>query len=340
MFKNSASIMFFITLASGVMITISSNSWLGAWMGLEINLLSFIPILMNNNNVFTTEAALKYFLIQALASSSFLFFILMEILFKKITLNSNDFMITLLISSPLMMKSGIAPLHWWFPSVMEGLNWMNCLIMMTLQKIAPIILLSLLLNNILMNLISLTSILFGSIGGMNQLSIRKIMTYSSINHIGWMMSALMIGENLWIFYFTIYSMMSITFISAIKLLNISFINQISMLNNNLWTPKFMIFSLLLSLGGLPPFLGFLPKWIIIQILINNCMTFQATFMVVLSLITLYYYLRMCYSSFMILHSEPSWNMLTKMNNTPLNYSWLLLTSLLGLLLTPITIMFM
>nr|YP_010946661.1 NADH dehydrogenase subunit 2 [Margattea angusta]WGO57379.1 NADH dehydrogenase subunit 2 [Margattea angusta] len=339
MLKTSAGIMFYFTLMSGVMITISSNSWMGAWMGLEINLLSFIPILMNNNNIFTTEAALKYFLIQALASSTLLFLVIMNILLETtITLN-HKMLSMIMISSPLMLKSGMAPLHWWFPSVMEGLNWNNCFIMMTLQKIAPIILLSLLSNSTLMFSISLLSVVIGSIGGMNQLSIRKLMTYSSINHIGWMLSALMIGETLWTLYFLIYSILTATLVLITKFTNISFINQINLINNNMWIPKFIMFSSFLSLGGLPPFMGFLPKWIIIQNLIINNMNYQVTLMVLMSLITLFYYLRMCYSSFMILHSEPSWNMTTK-NNLPLKYSLLLTFTLTGLLFSPSVILFM
>nr|YP_010946596.1 NADH dehydrogenase subunit 2 [Margattea spinosa]WGO57314.1 NADH dehydrogenase subunit 2 [Margattea spinosa] len=336
MLKTSASIMFYSTLISGVMITISSNSWMGAWMGLEINLLSFIPILMNNKNIFTTEAALKYFLIQVLASSTLLFFIITGILLEMINPNISNLM-TVMASSPLLLKGGMAPLHWWFPSVMEGLNWNNCLIMMTLQKIAPIILLSLLLNNNFLFSISLISITVGSLGGMNQLSIRKLMTYSSINHIGWMLTTLTISETLWILYFTIYSILTSTLVLIAKFTNISFVNQVNLMNNNSWIPKFMMFSSLLSLGGLPPFLGFLPKWIVIQNLITNNMNFQTTIMVILSLITLFYYLRLCYSSFMILHSEPSWNLMTKIN-LPLKFTLMLTITITGLLISPMLIL--
>nr|YP_010946622.1 NADH dehydrogenase subunit 2 [Margattea nimbata]WGO57340.1 NADH dehydrogenase subunit 2 [Margattea nimbata] len=336
MLKNSASIMFYFTLMSGVLITISSNSWLSAWMGLEINLLSFIPILMNNNNIYTTEAALKYFLIQALASSSLLFLIVMEITLEMISFNFTNLLTTMIVSSPLMLKCGIAPLHWWFPSVMEGLNWSNCFIMMTLQKIAPMILLSLMLNNTSLSMISIMSIIVGAIGGLNQTSIRKLLTYSSINHIGWMLSALMVNENLWMFYFSIYSTLTMTFILITKLLNISFMNQINLMNSNLWTSKFLMFSSLLSLGGLPPFLGFLPKWMIIQTMVDNNLIFQVTMMTLFSLITLFYYLRLCYSSFMILHLEPTWNFFLKITMS-LKFSLMLTFTLLGLLLSPLLI---
>jgi NADH-ubiquinone oxidoreductase chain 2 len=67
-------------LIGGILISISANSWLGAWIGLEINLISFIPLISSQENIFTTEASLKYFIIQALASSTLLFLVLIKTL--------------------------------------------------------------------------------------------------------------------------------------------------------------------------------------------------------------------------------------------------------------------
>nr|AVN67551.1 NADH dehydrogenase subunit 2 [Rhyparobia maderae] len=299
--------LFLSTLIGGLVITISSNSWLGAWMGLEINLLSFIPLITNNDNIYTSEASLKYFLIQALASSSLLFIIVSKSLMESMFSFMQSSITTMMVIIPLMMKSGAAPLHWWFPSVMEGLSWNNCLILMTIQKIAPLFLMSYLINfNSFTITIILTSIVIGALGGYNQISLRKILTYSSINHLGWMMAAMSLGENFWLIYFTIYSLLTLTIISIISPMQISFINQTFLINSNKLL-KFMLFSSLLSLGGLPPFLGFLPKWIIIQMMLINFSSTLTTLMIVISLITLYYYLRITYSSFLILSSEQSWS---------------------------------
>nr|AVN67286.1 NADH dehydrogenase subunit 2 [Blaberus peruvianus] len=299
--------MFFTTLISGMLITISSNSWLSAWMGLEINLLSFIPIMSNNKNIYTTEASLSYFLVQALASSTLLFIIISKSLIESMFSISNSSMISIMVVTPLLMKAGAAPLHWWFPSVMEGLSWMICFILLTTQKIAPLVLISYMINfNLFIYMIIIMSILIGSIVGYNQISIRKILTYSSINHLGWMFSAMLMGENMWITYFLIYSLLTLTIIYIVNPMQISFINQTLLINSNNKIMKFMMFTSLLSLGGLPPFLGFLPKWIIIQFMAYNSLIFISSIMVILSLITLYYYLRMSYSSFMLLNSQPSW----------------------------------
>nr|URX53837.1 NADH dehydrogenase subunit 2 [Postelectrotermes sp. 2 AB-2022a]URX53876.1 NADH dehydrogenase subunit 2 [Kalotermitidae sp. 1 AB-2022a]URX53928.1 NADH dehydrogenase subunit 2 [Kalotermitidae sp. 1 AB-2022a] len=326
------------TLIGGILISISSNSWLGAWMGLEINLMSFIPLMLSQENIYTTEASLKYFIVQALASSALLFMVIMKMLMNQNVITSSSY--SYAIMTPLLLKMGAAPFHWWFPSVMEGLSWVNCLLMMTVQKIAPMMLTSYLLeSNSLMMTTIMMSVIIGSVGGMNQTSLRKILTYSSINHTGWMMAAMLGGSNLWLLYFTIYSLLTsaVTFIT--KLYKISFINQV-MTHNSKKTIKFMLFMTLLSLGGLPPFIGFLPKWIVIQMMIMNNMSFIMTTMVTTSLATLYYYLRMCYSSFIILHEEVKWGVWAHNENKNFMYSILMSSmSMMGLIVCTMIINF-
>nr|WGO58081.1 NADH dehydrogenase subunit 2 [Rhabdoblatta orlovi] len=335
MFHNSLKILFMTTLLGGMLITISSNSWMSAWMGLEINLLSFIPLMSYSDNIFTTEAALKYFLIQALASSTLLFIIISKSLIESMFTIINSSFTSIMISTPLLMKSGAAPLHWWFPSVMEGLSWSNCFILMTIQKMAPLMLISYTINfNMFMTLIIFMSVMVGAIGGYNQTSIRKILTYSSINHMGWMLTAMLMGENMWILYFLTYSLLTLTIIMIIYPFQISFVNQTYLMNEENKIMKFFLFSSLLSLGGLPPFLGFLPKWMIIQFMVTNWSMTIVSIMVISSLITLYYYLRISYSAFIILNTEPSWIFKNNENTKIMIISFLLMTlSMLGLIIS-------
>nr|AQP27142.1 NADH dehydrogenase subunit 2 [Termes rostratus] len=328
--NNSTKILLLITLVGGVLVSVSSNSWLGAWMGLEINLMSFIPLMSNVKNMYNTEASLKYFIVQVLASATLLFMVVMKVLTEDLfTFESNPYT-PMIICTPLLLKSGAAPFHWWFPGVMEGLSWENCALLMTVQKAAPLMLMSYLIDiNTFTLSIILMSTIVGSIGGLNQTSMRKILTYSSINHTGWMLIALTTSENLWMVYYTIYSTLALTVVSAIKLSGVSFINQTMMTNKETTLMKFMLFTSLLSLGGLPPFLGFLPKWIIIQAMITNNMAPLATVVVVTSLITLYYYLKISYSSFMILNTEPKWNLKSN-KNKPTKNIWALILSSISL----------
>nr|YP_009159321.1 NADH dehydrogenase subunit 2 [Parochlus steinenii]AKP94953.1 NADH dehydrogenase subunit 2 [Parochlus steinenii] len=306
--------LFLITLMSGTFITISSNSWLGAWMGLEINLLSFIPLMINTNNLMSSEASLKYFLTQALASSVFLFAVALMFILDTM---SNPFLLkysNLLISSALLLKSGAAPFHFWFPGVMEGLNWNNSLILMTWQKIAPLMLLSYCLSFNFLCFIVILSILIGSLGGLNQTSLRKLMAFSSINHLGWMIAGMINSETLWMSYFVFYCLLSTTIVILFHSFNLFHVNQMFVLFNNNSLIKCSLFVSFLSLGGLPPFLGFMPKWLIIESLVNMNSTFLLTTMVCLTLITLFFYIRICYSAFLLNHNENSWNFNNFYNN--------------------------
>nr|ASM41796.1 NADH dehydrogenase subunit 2 [Stictoleptura succedanea] len=295
-------IMFFITLVTGTLIAISSYSWMMMWIGLEINLLSMIPLLSDPQNIYPSESALKYFITQALASVIFLFSIIMNLNLTEIFPQNSVFMI--MMNSALLTKMGAAPFHAWFPEVMEGLNWFNCLIMLTWQKIAPMILLmyNLKMTMFLFCIIIFSSIL-GSILGLNQISMRKILTYSSINHISWMIASMLNFQSTWLIYFLIYSIINLNIILILKLKNIYFLKQFNNTLNIDKTFKFLLILNFLSLGGLPPFLGFLPKWLTINNLILNNFFLLSILLIIFTLITLFFYLRLTFSTMLINTNE-------------------------------------
>nr|WKU84222.1 NADH dehydrogenase subunit 2 [Tropidia longa] len=317
MFNNSSKILFLLILIMSTMITISANSWFSAWMGLEINLLSFIP-LMSDNNLMSNEASLKYFLTQALASAILLFVIILTLFKNNFTNTINSNLTNMMILSSLFMKSGTAPFHFWFPNVMEGLSWTNALILMTWQKIAPLMLISYLVLNEMIIYCAILSIIVGSLSGLNQTSLRKLMTFSSINHLGWMLMSMYSNQSLWIIYFLFYSFLSFTLIFMFNIFKLFHINQLFnnfFLNKNL---KFTLMLNMLSLGGLPPFLGFIPKWLTIQYLTFNNQFFILTIMILMTLITLFFYLRLTYSAFMLNSYENNWNFSISWNNFYMN----------------------
>nr|YP_009469731.1 NADH dehydrogenase subunit 2 [Tropidomantis tenera]AVE15626.1 NADH dehydrogenase subunit 2 [Tropidomantis tenera] len=328
--KNSTKILFLMTLISGMLISLCANSWLGAWMGLEINLLSFIPLLTSNKNMFSSEAALKYFLVQAIASATLLFMILFKTnSHEMFSLYQNKFW-NILIMIPLLMKIASAPFHWWLPSVVEGISWMNCFIILSIQKIAPMILISyLIMNNFIIQVMIILSAIIGGIGGLNQISLRKILAFSSINHIGWMLVTMIMGSNLWWMYFIIYTINITVILTLTSMTNLSYITQTFNSINTKKMLKFTLFISLLSLGGLPPFLGFFPKWIAIQFMAENSMFFTAMILVMTSLLTLFYYMRIMYSTIMMSNSEVNWMLLISPKN---QYSITLLMSLSSIIL--------
>nr|YP_010426660.1 NADH dehydrogenase subunit 2 [Parnassius glacialis]QYH50543.1 NADH dehydrogenase subunit 2 [Parnassius glacialis]USN89409.1 NADH dehydrogenase subunit 2 [Parnassius glacialis] len=332
---NSNKMFFYFILFFSTLISISANSWLGCWIGLEINLLSFIPLISNSKNLLSSEAALKYFLTQSIASINFLFSILLKmILLKNFEINN---LFSILINSSMLIKMGSTPFHFWFPNIIEGLSWFNCFILMTWQKISPMILLSYYMNNNFLMFIMIFNVIVGTMGGINQTSLRKLMSFSSINNLGWMLAALMMTENLWIFYLMMYSFLISIMCFFFNSLNIYYINQLFIVNMKI-SLKMSLLINFLSLGGLPPFLGFFPKWIIINFLIMNKLFIISFIFIMMSLIMLFFYIRIMYSTIMFNYLKMKWFKNFMKNYLLLIMNILSMISLLGMIIS--TFMFM
>nr|AYQ19062.1 NADH dehydrogenase subunit 2 [Cleridae sp. 2 ACP-2013] len=303
-------LMFTFMMILGSIMAISSYSWLGMWMGLEINLISIIPLFYMNKNMYSSEASIKYFLTQALASMLILFSIILLSLNSEFIKQDFNLMHLMIMNSGLLTKMGAAPFHFWFPEIMEGLSWLNCLIILTWQKIAPMILL--MYNSIFDKFfffIIVMSLIIGSLIGLNQTSLRKILTFSSINHIGWMISALIQSKIIWLIYFSIYSMITVNLIFIFNKLKMFMMTQlISSMNNNIYMKLFFSMNLL-SLGGLPPFIGFIPKWFVINEMCLNNQFLLSLLLILFTLITLFFYLRMIISNMITNFNSPYfyWN---------------------------------
>nr|YP_010326856.1 NADH dehydrogenase subunit 2 [Condica capensis]UNP54108.1 NADH dehydrogenase subunit 2 [Condica capensis] len=330
MFFNSNKMFFLFILMFSTLISISSNSWFGCWIGLEINLLSFIPLISNSNNLLSTEASLKYFLTQSIASINLLFTILIKMILLK-NFEMNNF-ITIMLNSSLLMKMGSTPFHFWFPNIIEGLSWFNSFILMTWQKITPMILLSYYFNMNFLLFIVIFNVIIGAIGGLNQTSLPKLLAFSSINNLGWMIMAIMISENLWFFYLFIYSFMISIMCFMFYIFNVFFINQLFINNMNSFI-KINLMINFLSLGGLPPFIGFFPKWIIINFLINNNLYLLTFIFIMMSLIMLFFYIRIIYSAFMFNYLKMKWFKIFIKNNYFLLINFFSFISISGICLS-------
>nr|AAX94268.1 NADH dehydrogenase subunit 2 [Anolis smaragdinus]AAX94269.1 NADH dehydrogenase subunit 2 [Anolis smaragdinus] len=287
------------SLATGTIITMTSYHWLMAWVGLEMNTLAIIPIISTMHHPRSTEAATKYFLTQAAASALILF----SSMTNAWSLGSWDITQTLappshiLLTMALAMKLGLAPVHFWLPEVIQGSTMTTAFIITTWQKLAPMSLIFLTMNNLsttILLLMGLLSSLIGGWGGLNQTQTRKIMAYSSIAHLGWMAAISSIMTNILIMNLLIYLIMTTSmFLSLI-------ISKSKTIQNttSTWTlsPTLTIIMMLslLSLGGLPPLTGFLPKWLIMEELILQDFNLLTTMMALSSLLSLFFYLRLTY----------------------------------------------
>nr|YP_009937372.1 NADH dehydrogenase subunit 2 [Trigonopterus jasminae]QNT26856.1 NADH dehydrogenase subunit 2 [Trigonopterus jasminae] len=308
---NFNKILFSSILVSGSLISISALSWMSAWIGLEMNLLALIPLMKSSKNKLSTEASIKYFMVQAMASSSLLFSVILscEPNFAELC----SYPAPLLISNlALLLKMGAAPVHFWLPEVVSGLSWNLVFIVLTWQKVAPMILMSYCMNStfLLSSAIILSSLVSG-IMGMNQTCLRKIMAFSSINHVGWMLATLFSSLNLWFFYFVTYSIMNMSILAMFKKLQVFYFSQLNKMmsfNKNL---KMFFMLNFLSLGGLPPFVGFLPKWFTINFLVYSNFLALGFILILITLITLFFYVRLALASFTLSATESLINLQTK-----------------------------
>nr|ABA41228.1 NADH dehydrogenase subunit 2 [Stenocercus ornatissimus] len=287
------------SLATGTIITASSFHWFLAWMGLEMNTLSIIPIISKQHHPRATEAATKYFLTQAAASALILFSSTINAWQSgmwDITQPSNPFS-SLLLTMALAMKLGLAPTHFWLPDVLQGTTMPAALIISTWQKLAPMTLIYLTVNNLSptpLILIGTLSTCIGGWGGLNQTQTRKLMAYSSIAHFGWMMAISPMLTNIMLLNLMIYMIMTTPMFMILimtKSKTLQNMTTTTALSPALTTTTLL---LLLSLGGLPPLSGFMPKWLILTELINQDLIMISTIMAMSTLLSLFFYLRLTY----------------------------------------------
>nr|WNH21531.1 NADH dehydrogenase subunit 2 [Halichoeres bivittatus] len=286
-------------LGLGTTITFTSSHWLLAWMGLEMNTLAIIPLMAQQHHPRAVEAATKYFLTQAAAAATLLFASTTNAwLTGQWEIQQMTHPVPLaLITMALALKIGLAPVHSWLPEVLQGLNLTTGLILSTWQKLAPFALLLQMhpSNSTMLTILGLASVLIGGWGGLNQTQLRKLLAYSSIAHLGWMILVLQYSPSLTLLALLTYFVMTFSTFIVFKLSSSTTINMLAVS----WAKAPALTSLtplvLLSLGGLPPMTGFMPKWLILQELTKQDLAPTATIAALGALLSLYFYLRLSYA---------------------------------------------
>nr|YP_007506961.1 NADH dehydrogenase subunit 2 [Oriolus chinensis]ADO14207.1 NADH dehydrogenase subunit 2 [Oriolus chinensis diffusus]AEX57337.1 NADH dehydrogenase subunit 2 [Oriolus chinensis]QBS36331.1 NADH dehydrogenase subunit 2 [Oriolus chinensis diffusus]QBS36332.1 NADH dehydrogenase subunit 2 [Oriolus chinensis diffusus] len=332
-----AKLIFIFSLLLGSTITISSNHWVMAWTGLEINTLAVLPLISKSHHPRAVEAATKYFLVQAAASTL--------VLFSSMTSawHTGQWDITqlthptssLILTAAISMKLGLVPFHFWFPEVLQGSSLTTGLLLSTVMKFPPITLLymtSSSLNPTLLTTMAILSTALGGWMGLNQTQTRKIMAFSSISHLGWMAIILIYCPKLTLLNFFLYTLMTATVFltfNSMKALKLSTLMTAWAKTPSLST---MLLLTLLSLAGLPPLTGFLPKWLIIQELTKQDMITAAVSMSLLSLLGLFFYLRLAYCATITLPPHTTNHMKQWHNNKPVSPLIAILTAVSIMLL--------
>nr|AAV67868.1 NADH dehydrogenase subunit 2 [Liolaemus tari] len=329
------------SLATGTIITASSYHWMLAWLGLELNTLAIIPLITKQHHPRATEAATKYFLTQAAASAIILFSSTINAWqtgtwdITQLSTTTSSILLTMAIA----MKMGLAPAHFWLTEVMQGTTMGTAMIIATWQKLAPMALIFMTANNltpVVLLTMGMLSTIIGGWGGMNQTQLRKMMAYSSIAHLGWMAAVSTMMTNILAINLIIYLLMTTTMFSMLIMTKSKTIQDLTLL----WSMSPMISALttltLLSLGGLPPLTGFIPKWLIIEELALQNLTPMATTLAMSALLSLYFYLRLTYVSTLTMSPNSATTKHKWRFNTKTPTAAITITLPLTLLLLPIT----
>nr|ABC97290.1 NADH dehydrogenase subunit 2 [Pachyramphus aglaiae] len=329
-----------VSLLLGTTITISSNHWMMAWTGLEINTLAILPLISKPHHPRAVEASTKYFLVQATASTLLLFSSMTNAWLtgqwdiSQLTHPLSCLLLTIAIS----MKLGLVPFHFWFPEVLQGSPLMTNLLLTTVMKLPPITLLFLTfpsLNPVLLTFMAIASAALGGWMGLNQTQTRKILAFSSISHLGWMMIILIYNPNLTLISFYLYALTTAAIFFTLNTINA--LKLPTMMTAWTKTPVLTasLMLALLSLAGLPPLTGFLPKWAIIQELTKQGLTPAATTITLLSLLGLFFYLRLAYCATITLPPNSTNYMKQWQTNKPVNTLTSIFISL-SIMLLPLT----
>jgi len=306
----------------GMMVMISSNDLIVFYMGLELQSLAlYVLATFNRDQLKSSEAGLKYFVLSALSSGLLLYGCSLIYGFTGSTnfnlianqLNSNEYAITfgiVFILVGLAFKISAVPFHMWAPDVYEGSPTSVTLFFTMVPKVAALAVFIRFLYVPFVNLIdqwqmilvflSIASMLFGAIAAIGQTNLKRLIAYSSISHIGYALAGLAIGTNDGIqssvIYITIYIIMNFGFFSCLLMMKrnneyYEDIDDLSGLSKNHPLMSLSLLVILFSLAGIPPLAGFFAKFYIFKAAIEQSMYFLAIVGLLSTVVAAFYYLR-------------------------------------------------
>ena len=306
----------------GMMIMISSNDLIVFYMGLELQSLAlYVLASFNRDQIQSSEAGLKYFVLSALSSGLLLYGCSLiygftgstnfEIISEK--LNSNEYALTfgiVFILVGLAFKISAVPFHMWAPDVYEGSPTTITLFFTIVPKIAALTVFIRFLYVPFLNLIdqwqmiliflSIASMVFGAVAAIGQTNLKRLIAYSSISHVGYALAGLATGTNDGIqssvIYITIYILMNLGFFSCLLMMRrndkyYENIEDLSGLSKNHPLLSISLLIILFSLAGIPPLAGFFAKFYIFKSVIEQSMYFLAIIGLLATVIAAFYYLR-------------------------------------------------
>ncbi len=311
-----------LTSVLGMMIMISSNDLIVFYMGLELQSLGlYVLATYNRDQLKSSEAGLKYFVLSALSSGLLLYGCSLIYGFSGSTnfdvisnqLNSAEYALTfgiVFILVGLAFKISAVPFHMWAPDVYEGSPTTVTLFFTMVPKIAALTVFIRFLYVPFLNLLdqwqmiivflSIASMLFGAIAAIGQKNIKRLIAYSSIGHIGYTLAGLATASNAGIqssiIYISIYIIMNLALFSCLLMLKrknqyYENIEDLSGLSKNHPLLSLSLLIILFSLAGIPPLAGFFAKFYIFKSVLEQSMYFLAIVGLLSTVVAAFYYLR-------------------------------------------------
>lgn len=297
-----------ILVFTGSLILIISDNLLTLYLGLELQTFSiFILIAKNRTSIKSSEAGLKYFMLGAISSGFYLLSLVLLFLYgfslniKDILFFSGDYIIFIsitLICLSMCFKLSLFPFHFWIPDIYEGSSWDILMLISTLPKISVIcIIIQILINSSVLLSFSLLSIGIGTLGALNQSKLKRFLAYSGISHMGFIIlgyvilsqSNMIIGSLYLIIY--ILTMLSLLMLIINNNIKNDYIIELGGLKFTNKILAITLILLILSIAGIPPLSGFISKWYLIWIIIENKYNISSVIVILFSAIGLGYYLR-------------------------------------------------
>nr|UXO94114.1 NADH dehydrogenase subunit 2 [Dolichovespula lama] len=311
-------------------ISISLSNFMHLWLLMEINTLIFISMMALETKNF--KLTFNFFLIQSISS-----LMLIYLMNLKHSLFNNSEWINFILILSLSMKIGLFPFFYWPPLINKNISWKMIFIMSTTQKFIPLLLIYSYFNNIenkFTNFMLITMSIFSSLMSiimcLNENNIKKIMTYSSLNHLSWMIFIIIFDLSMFMIYFSFYFISMMFMCLMLNKLDIkTFQNLFKFQYFNYKEINFYLSLNLLIISALPPFMTFLIKLNSIKILIEG-MSFSSSFMLtMISILTLIFYMNMImkFNIFSLIKSKFYY---TYQLNFKFNFYSLILTSFMTL----------
>lgn len=286
-------ILFIPIMFISILLSLVSNTWISMWIIIELRLLRLIILLIFDKSI-NYELIMKYYLLQSFLSYIFLV--------NCLGLFTNNYLYRsiIIIDLCILMKLRLVPFHFWYIKILIKLNWNNIYFFSVINKIIPLLILNSLINFNLINLVYLNFLIllissfFSSVIGLNQVNIKIIIGYSSMIQISWLIILIHFSEVFSLIYFIIYSFICINIFRFFIKININNLNQV----RNIKIINIIFFFniiILISLRGLPPFFGFLLKWITTKLIIDIELRFFFILIFIFnSLIRIFFYLRIIF----------------------------------------------